>query len=52
MACRFASVTEEYHGWKCAESVGACMYFVPDEKKCYEDYGEGPLAFDSEEQEV
>lgn len=49
MACRFAGNTDEYHGWECSESGGACMFFIPDEKKCFEEYGEGPLAFEDEE---
>lgn len=51
MACRYASSTDEYHGWECFETDGACMFFIPDEKRCFEEYGEGPLAFDDEEAE-
>ena len=50
MACRFASSTDEYHGWECSETEGACMFFVPNEKRCFEEYGEGPLAFEDEEE--
>ena len=46
MSCRFASRTDEYHGWKCSESDGACVFFVPNEQRCYDEYGEGPLAFE------
>lgn len=52
MGCRFATRTDEYHGWKCAETDGACMFFFPDEKKCFEEYGEGPLAFEEQEDEA
>ena len=52
MSCRFASRTDEYHGWKCSESDGACMYFVPDEQRCYDEYGEGPLAFEENPEEI
>ena len=48
MSCRFASRTDEYHGWKCSETDGACAFFLPDENRCYAEYGEGPLAFEEE----
>ena len=49
MACRFAKQTDEYHGYECEESGGACMFLTPSEKKCFEIYGDGPLAFEEEE---
>ncbi len=49
MACRFATETDEYHGWECGETEGACCFLIPDEKACYEMHGEGPLAFDERE---
>lgn len=51
MSCRFAEVADEYHGWECSETGGACMFLYPDEKRCYEAYGEGPLAFENEDDE-
>lgn len=48
MSCRCASITDEFHGWECAVSGGECMFLCPDEKRCYEMYGEGPLAFSDE----
>ena len=50
MACRCASITDEYHGWKCSVTDGQCMFLVPDEKRCYEEYGEGPLADNDEDE--
>lgn len=50
MACRFAERCSEYHGWRCKETDGACEFIVPDEKACYEKYGEGPLAFEEDEE--
>lgn len=50
MACRFAKITDEYNGWECTETGGECMFLSPDEKACYEEYGEGPLAFEAEEE--
>lgn len=51
MLCRFAESYEELHGWKCSETDGECMFLVPNEKACYDIYGEGPLAFEKEENE-
>lgn len=51
MSCRFASRTDEYHGWKCSESDGSCVFFVPNEQRCYDEYGEGPLAFEENQKE-
>lgn len=50
MACRYASETDEYHGYECSETEGACMFIYPDEQKCYDEYGEGPLAFEDMDQ--
>lgn len=52
MACRFANSTDEYHGWECSETEGACMFLVPDEKKCFERYGDGPLAFEERDKDL
>ena len=43
MGCRSAERTDEYHGWKCNVTDGECMFLFPDEKACFEKYGEGPL---------
>lgn len=51
MSCRCAERTDEYHGWKCSVTDGACMFLVPSEKACYEEYGEGPLAHEGVDQE-
>ena len=42
--CKAAMVTDEYHGWKCDITNGACMFYVPDSKLCAKLYGEGPDA--------
>lgn len=44
MSCKCAKMTDEYHGWKCTITDGACMYFIPNSKACARDYGEGPDA--------
>ena len=42
MACKCAYRTDEYHGWGCTVTDGACMFLVPNSKACAEEYGEGP----------
>lgn len=44
MACKAARRTDEYHGWECEITEGACMFLCPDSKACAEMYGEGPDA--------
>ena len=44
MACKAATPTDEYHGWECEITGGACMFLVPNSKLCAEMYGEGPDA--------
>mgnify|MGYP000869312071 CR=1 FL=1 len=38
--CICAERTDEYHGWKCSITDGACMYLYPNQKACAEKYGE------------
>lgn len=47
--CNCASSTDEYNGWKCSVSDGACMFLYPNAEKCAELYGEGPLATGGED---
>lgn len=42
MSCIYAKATDEYHGYECSITEGACMFLAPDSKKCAEIYGEGP----------
>ncbi len=52
MSCKYAEVTDEYHGWECSVTGGACMFLCPNSKACAEKYGEGPHAEgDFEEEE-
>lgn len=44
MACKYASPTDEWHGWECSVTEGPCMYLYPNSKQCAKDYGEGPDA--------
>ena len=46
MACSCAKATDEYHGWECTITGGACMFLYPNSKACAEMYGEGPDAED------
>lgn len=49
MGCEYASATDEYHGWECSVSGGACMFLLPDSKLCAVEYGEGPDADNDED---
>lgn len=40
MSCKYASVTDEYHGWECTISEGPCMYLIPNQDACADEYGE------------
>lgn len=40
--CKEAYRTDEYHGYGCSITGGACMFIYPDSKACAEQYGEGP----------
>lgn len=42
MTCKCARRTDEYHGWACGITGGACMFVLPDSKRCAAVYGEGP----------
>ena len=52
MNCDYAKRTNEFHGWACAVSGGACMFVVPDSKRCAAVYGEGPDAVEPPEWEA
>lgn len=40
--CSCAIATDEYHGYECEISGGACMFLIPNAKRCAEMYDEGP----------
>ena len=48
--CTCAYITDEYHGYGCSITDGACMFLYPDSKACAERYGEGPDAIDDDEE--
>lgn len=52
MACKCAIPTDEYHGWECTITEGACMFLTPNSKACAEMYGEGPDAIAEEEDDT
>lgn len=41
MGCKAAIPTDEYHGWECEITEGACMFLHPDSRRCAKEYGEG-----------
>lgn len=51
MGCLCAIETDEYHGFECPVSGGACMYLYPDSKRCAREYGEGPDVGNTENME-
>ncbi|MEE1482882.1 MAG: hypothetical protein UF322_10300 [Agathobacter rectalis] len=51
MGCSYAIETDEYHGFECSVSGGACMYLYPDSKRCAREYGEDPDVGDTEDME-
>lgn len=42
MSCKCAIPTDEYHGWECTVTGGACEFLFPSAKACAEEFGEGP----------
>lgn len=50
MSCRFARY-DEYEGYICFETDCRCEFLIPNEEACYQMFGEGPIAFEEEEQE-
>lgn len=50
MGCRFAKYDED-EGYQCLETDCRCEFLIPNEKACYELFGEGPLSFEEEKQE-
>lgn len=51
MGCSYAIETDEYNGFECPVSGGACMYLYPDSKRCAREYGEGPDVGNTEDME-
>lgn len=47
--CKCAKTTDEYHGYECEITGGACAFLFPSSKACAKLYGEGPDATDIEE---
>ena len=42
MSCECAKPIDEYHGWKCSITDGACLYLVPNQKECHQLYEDVP----------
>lgn len=49
--CNAAYRTEEFHGWGCDVTGGACAFLRPDAEAYARKYGEGPLSDDTFETE-
>lgn len=50
MSCKCARYDYE-EGWKCSVTGDGCMYFIPNSKRCAEEFGEGPDAERSSDHE-
>lgn len=48
MSCKAAKFDQDEGRYYCDVSGDQCMYYIPNSKKCAEEYGEGPDS-DSEE---
>ena len=48
--CKAAYHTDEWHGYGCSITEGACMFLFPDSRRCAQEYGEGPDAESQEEE--
>ncbi len=42
MSCKCAISTDEYHGWECTITGGACAFLYPNQKKCHQLYEDVP----------
>lgn len=40
MGCVCATATDEYHGWECEITGGACLLLMPNQDACADMYGE------------
>ena len=47
MSCRWSDYTE--NGPMCPVTGNRCIFLIPNEKSCYEMYGEGPLEKEEKE---
>lgn len=48
MSCKAAKFDPDEGRYYCEVSGDQCMYYIPNSKKCAEEYGEGPDASDDE----
>lgn len=46
MSCKAAKFDQDEGRYYCEVSGDQCMYYIPNSKKCAEEYGEGPDAND------
>lgn len=48
--CSCATITDQWHGYECEVTGGACVFLRPNSKACAEIYGEGPDAWPDEDE--
>lgn len=51
MSCKAVKFDSDEGRYYCDVSGDQCMYYIPNSKKCAEEYGEGPDAYSDEEEE-
>ena len=51
MSCKAAKFDLDEGRYYCDVSGDQCMYYIPNSKKCAEEYGEGPDAYCEEDEE-
>ena len=50
--CSCATITDNWNGYECEVTGGACVFIRPNSKACAEIYGEGPDAHPDEKESV
>jgi hypothetical protein len=50
MACKCATYEPDEGRYICEITDCQCMYYIPNSKRCAEEYGEGPDAVESDEE--
>ena len=50
--CSSSYITDEWHGYGCEITGGACAFVRPNSKACAEIFGEGPDAYPEDASEA
>lgn len=52
MSCKAAKFDPDEGRYYCEVSGDQCMYYIPNSKKCAEEYGKGPDAYGEEDKNI